>query len=175
MALAREAALPVPFSMSGLRSRLERYSHRVIHLAPATMEPGSPAGILFRTAGTDYMYYEARTSPFHQAHIVLHLAAHLLLDGAEGRVLDPRLVSEVSPDLIRLILGDAVPSPVTERDAETFAFLALEDATPSVTNYAARRLIRQLEPLQQRTAGCRAAGRAQPGGWHVAGGETTPL
>jgi hypothetical protein len=146
---ARELAVPVPFTMDGLRSRLQDRAGRAVQVAPAALEPGAPSGLWFRMAGVDYLYYERLTSPFHQAHIVLHLAAHLLLSDQTGPpVLDRRLAPDVSPELVRIMLGDTAPSPVSHRDAETFAFLALEAASPTVTRAAARRLLRQLAPLR---------------------------
>src|SRR5437899_12752659 len=35
------------------------------------------AGLFARTAAADYIYYERHSSPFHQAHIVASLAAHM--------------------------------------------------------------------------------------------------
>jgi hypothetical protein len=164
--LARELAVPVPFSMDGLRSRLDRMSDRVVELAPMIMEPGAPSGVWFRTDGADYLCYEAGTSAFHQAHIVVQLAAHTLLAGAAGPTADARLVPDVSPRLAEVMLGDAARSLVSETEAEDFAFRALEGISGFPSGLGARRALRQLRPLRGALLAAvpEAAHRAASGG-----------
>jgi len=146
--MARELAVPAPFKMSEFRARIERHTYRVLEMIPAVMRPGAPSGILLRTAGADYFYYEEQTSPFHQAHILLSLAAHVLLGDSAGPSVDPRLLPDVSPELARMMLGSTVGNPVTHAEAEVFAFLALERARPaSYPPSLARRALRELRPL----------------------------
>jgi hypothetical protein len=115
-------------------------------LLPAALPGGSPSGIWIRSNGTDYLYYERATSPFHQAHIVLHLAAHVLLNDTSAVVLDERLHSQVSKELVQLMLGDTTPSAITGPQADAFAFAALEPAC-QVSWLTARRALRRLAPL----------------------------
>jgi hypothetical protein len=147
--MARWLAVPVPFELEEFRACVERRIRRAVELVPVEMEPGAPSGTWFRTAGADYLCYEQRTSPFHQAHIVLSLAAHVLLLGdAAGPCVDLRLVPDVSPQLVRLILGGAACSPVTQLEAETFAFLALDRTLPAgYPSSLARAAFRHLKPL----------------------------
>jgi len=146
--MVRELAIPVPFELTTFRTCLERRTGRVAELVPAVMEPGAPSGAWLRTARTNYLYYEQRTSPFHQAHIVLSLAARMLLGDGSGPPVDRLLVPDVSPELVRLMLGDSDQLPVTRRGAETFAFLALDRARAAgYPPVAARRALRDLEPL----------------------------
>lgn len=148
-AVARHLAVPVPFELTEFRARIERHTQRVVNLVPAVMRADAPSGIWLRTASADYFYYEEQTSPFHQAHIVLCLAAHVLLGDTSGTSVDPRLVSDVSPALARIMINGIASSPLTPLEAETFAFLALEYARPAAYPPSlARRALRHLRPLQ---------------------------
>jgi len=147
-AVARQLAVPVPFELTEFRARIERHTQRVVELIPTVMREGAPSGIWLRTASADYFYYEEQTSPFHQAHIVLSLAAHVLLGDSSGGSVDPRLVPDVSPELARIMIDGNVGSPLTRLEAETFAFLALDYARPAAYPPSlARRALRQLRPL----------------------------
>src|SRR5260370_7227077 len=95
------------------------------------MGPDAPSGTWLQTADADYLCYEEQTSPFHQAHIVLSLAGHVLLGEATGQLVDRQLVPGLSPQLVRLMLGDDARSAVTACEAETFAFLALAPPRPA--------------------------------------------
>lgn len=141
----------MPFSMSGFGAALQAQVGRPVELAPVVLPPGAPSGIWFGTGSADYLYYEERTSPFHQAHIVAYLAAHLMV-GQGKPVVDARLAPDLSPELVRLILGEVVPSPVSDQEAETFAFLALVGAG-HVPDRVARRLARELAPLRAALVG----------------------
>ena len=83
-AVIGELDVPAPFGLSAFGACLERHTGRVAELVPVVMDAGAPSGVWLRTARADYFYYEEQTSPFHQAHIVLSLAARLLL-GEIGR------------------------------------------------------------------------------------------
>lgn len=127
---------------------VRRESHRAIVLVPVDTQPGAPSGMWCRTAETDYMYYERQTSPFHQAHILLHLAARLLLNNQSGLTLDPALVPNLSPRLVRLILGDDVQVSQADAEAENLAILSLERVNRRPSRVKAQRMLRQLEPLR---------------------------
>jgi hypothetical protein len=101
-----------------------------------------------QTAETDYLYYERQTSPFHQAHILLHLAARLLLNNQSGLTLDPALVPDLSPRLVRLILGVDVQVSQADAEAENLAILSLERENRRPSRVNARRMLRQLAPLR---------------------------
>jgi hypothetical protein len=147
-AIVRELAVPAPFTQAEFRACIERHAHRVLELSPAVMRPGAPSGTWLRTARADYFYYEEQTSPFHQGHIMLFLAAHVLLGDPARSSINLRLVPDVSPHLVRIMLAETAANPVTELETETFAFLALEHARraaypPSL----ARRALQHLRPL----------------------------
>jgi Family of unknown function (DUF6545) len=127
---------------------VRRESHRAIELVPVDTEPGGPSGMWCRTAETDYLYYERQTSPFHQAHILRHLAARLLLNNQSGLTLDPALVPDLSPRLVRLILGDDVQVSQADAAAENLAIVSLERTNRRPSRVKARRMLRQLAPLR---------------------------
>lgn len=154
-AMVRELAIPAPFELEAFRARLEGRTGRIAELVPAVMPAGAPSGTLLRTAGADYLCYERHTSPLHQAHIVLSLAAHLVLGVATGPLIDRRLVPDLSPQLVRLMLGDGAGRTATQEESETFAFLVLERAGAAAYPPAlAWRALRRLMPL--RSALCSA-------------------
>ena len=123
-------------------------SQRAIELVPVDTEPGAPSGTWFRTPRTDYLYYERQTSPFHQAHILLHLAARLLLSGQSDLTIDPRLVPDLDPQLVRLILGNDAQVSRPHDEAEDIAILALERVNRRPSGIVTRRMFRQLQPLR---------------------------
>jgi hypothetical protein len=146
--MVRDLAIPAPFDLGAFRACLKQRTGRVVEMLPAAMEPGAPSGTFFSTAGADYLYYEQRTTPFHQAHIVLSLTGRILLGEMDGPSFDRRLVPELSPQLIRLMLGQVTDSTATHAEAETFAFLAMERAhLTACSSFFARRALRQLRPL----------------------------
>ena len=170
-AVARQLAVPVPFELTEFRARIERQTQRVVELVPAVMRVDAPSGIWLRTGSADYFYYEEQTSTFHQAHIVLSLAAHVLLGDTSGVSIDPRLVPEVSPTLARTMIDGIASSPLTPLEAETFAFLALEYARPAAYPPSlARRALRELRPLHSalREAVPEVTGVAACGFWPAA-------
>ena len=123
-------------------------SQRAIELVPVNGEPGAPSGTWFRTARTDYLYYECQTSPFHQAHILLHLVARLLLSDQSDLTIDPWLISDLDPQLVQLILGNDVQVSQPHDEAENIAILALERVNRRPSGIVARRMLRQLQPLR---------------------------
>jgi hypothetical protein len=146
--LVRDLAIPVPFDLGDFRDCLKQRTGRIVELLPAVMEPGAPSGTFFSTAGADYLYYEQRTTPFHQAHIVLSLTGRMLLGEMDGPSFDRRLVPDLSPQLIRLMLGQVADSTVTHAEAENFAFLAMDRAhLAACSSFFARRALRRLRPL----------------------------
>ena len=80
---------------------------------------------------------------------MLSLASHLVLGETADSLIDRRLVPDLSPQLIRLMLGDVPSRAVAQADAETFAFVALKRAgAASYPPALAWRALRRLIPLQ---------------------------
>lgn len=142
--------LPVPFTLERFPPYLERRSGRAVRLERVALVPAAPSGIFLRTARTDWLFYEAETSPFHQAHIVLSLVAPLLIVDGTGPRVDPVVAPGVSPELSGLILGDGERRMISVCESEDFALLALDRlGVAACSQEAARRLLRSLVPLRE--------------------------
>ena len=131
-AIVEALDIPAPFDLTLFLSRLGEQRRRPIRLCPFRSAPGVPCGMWIGTADADYLYYEEGTTPYHQDHIALHEAAHMLLDHQGGTQVWERLVNllipDVDPQLVQLILGRNVYSTQEERDAETLASLIHEQS-----------------------------------------------
>ena len=146
--MVRSLAIPVPFTLEGFRVCLEQEARRSVCLIPASMRSEAPSGAFIRTASTDYLYFRQETTPFHQAHIVAALAAHVLAGDEEAAGADMRLVPEVSAQLLQLIVGEPGARPISTSEAEAFAYMVLDQAgAASCPALRARRLLRRLGPL----------------------------
>ena len=139
---------PVPFTMHGLQSRLEQHCRRAVRLLSATMPPGAPSGAWLRTDGTDFLFYEEHTSPFHQAHIVSSLVAHILLGGTAGGTIARQLVPNVDLPLGRMIPGSQIGDAISPAEAERFAFEILRRGGQFPGNLQALLLLRRLRRLR---------------------------
>ena len=142
-------------SFSGVVPLSERFwsvvrtqSQRAIELGPVDTEPGAPSGTWCRTARTDYLFYERQTSSFHQAHILMHLVARLLLSNQSAPTIDPWLIPDLDPQLVRLILGNDSEVSQPHGEAENITILALERVNRRPSGIVARRMFRQLQPLR---------------------------
>jgi hypothetical protein len=150
--VALDLAVPSPFAIDTFRARLEEVTGRDTQLHAVPIPAGAGSGIRLSGDGTDFFYYEERTSPFHQAHIVASLAARMLLAGS-GPVIDARLTRGLEPQLVRHIFGEeALGLGSEEADSEVCAYLALEGLRPTVSRLAARRFLASLEPLHRALA-----------------------
>jgi hypothetical protein len=89
-------------------------------------QPSAPCGLLITADQADYILYCADTTAFHQQHILLHEAAHLLC-GHQGdtRSWPVELMPHLSPTLIRRVLGRTVYAEPQETEAELLASLIL--------------------------------------------------
>ena len=142
----RSLAIAASFSIDGFRAELQRHCARAVEFSPVVTDSGAPPGFWLRTAAADYLCYDSPTSPFHQAHILLLLAARLLLNDGSGTTLDLRLVPDLSPEMVRLVLGDDTQIAGTEDEAERLVFQVMEHVHRRLPGPAARRLLRQLRP-----------------------------
>jgi len=126
-AIVNELDIPAPFDLDRFMNSLEQQRRRPIRLCPFTSQPGVPCGMWISTKDADYLYYDAGTTPYHQDHIALHEAAHMLLGHRGGTQVWERLASmlipDIDPGLVQLILGRTVYSSEEEQDAETLASL----------------------------------------------------
>lgn len=131
-AIISELDIPRPFDLRQFLAQVARRRNRTIFLHPFNSRPGTPCGLWLSTARADHVFHEQGTSPWHRTHITLHEIAHMLLghDSGQGgahRLADV-LAPDVSPALIRLVLGRSTYTTAEERDAETLASLVLGQA-----------------------------------------------
>jgi hypothetical protein len=131
-AIIRDLDIPSPFDLAEFAARLERQRNRPIRLRPVSFTADAPCGLWIGVADADYIYYEQCTTPFHRSFIALHELAHMLL-GHHGlpawQGLARRVAPDISPALVRLMLGRSGYSSLEEREAETLASSILDRAT----------------------------------------------
>lgn len=125
--LVDTAVLPRPFDAAVFIGELARVRGRPIELIPVPSRADAPCGLLITTARADYVMYAADTSPLHQQHILLHEAAHLVCGHHEGAAVGGDaasvLLPNLSPELIRAVLGRTVYTQPQEHEAELVASL----------------------------------------------------
>ncbi|MEV5598087.1 hypothetical protein [Streptomyces sp. NPDC052496] len=84
-------------------------------------------GLWLATDTDDHIFFEARTAPLHQEHIVLHEIGHLLFDhqmAADGRHGGlGTVLADLSPRLIQRLLARTNYSTRQEQEAEMLASL----------------------------------------------------
>lgn len=146
---AREVAdtvdLPEPFDAEAFVASLAAGRGRPIELMPVSAPEGAPCGLLMSTERADYILYPTTTTALHRQHILLHEVGHLLCGhtgadaGADGVAIDAagrQLMPNLSPELVRRVLGRTTYSEVEEREAELVATLL------------AQRVVRPEEPRE---------------------------
>ncbi len=74
----RELSLPTPFDLDIFIAGIAARRGRPIARYALPLMGGLP-GLWLETDTADLLYYEERTSPLHQQHIVLHELGHILL------------------------------------------------------------------------------------------------
>jgi len=147
-ALVEELNPPAPFTLDGFRTWLEeRYDRRVLLIA-TPMPPGGPSGVWLRTDSADYFHYEERTSPFHQAHIVATLAAHLLLAGSEGGGASRYLISALDLQARQPFHGIDIGDSISRSETEALAFEILRRTGSFPGALQSHMLLWRLKPLQ---------------------------
>ena len=103
---------------------------RPLRRVAADLPTGSPSGMWVALPDADYVFFEQRTTPLHQRHIVLHELGHLIsnhdappsMTDAASRMLLPHL----DPSMVRRMLGRTYYSAVEEQQAELIGTLIHE-------------------------------------------------
>ncbi|MGW4057535.1 hypothetical protein ACWEGE_04615 [Amycolatopsis sp. NPDC004747] len=134
--VADGVSLPEPFEAGAFVAGLAAERGRPIELMPVSAPEGAPCGLLMSTERADYILYPTNTTALHRRHIVLHEVGHLLCGhvgsdshaaGADGVAIDAaagrQLMPNLSPELVRRVLGRTTYSEVEEREAELVASL----------------------------------------------------
>lgn len=131
--LADGLTLPEPFDAEEFVASLAARRGRPIELMPVSAPTGGPCGLLMSTERADYILYPTNTTALHRRHILLHEVGHLLCGhvgsdaGADGAAIDAaagrELMPNLSPELIRRVLGRTTYTALEEQEAELLASL----------------------------------------------------
>ncbi|WP_242587804.1 hypothetical protein [Streptomyces sp. MST-110588] len=142
--LIKELSLPASTDLRGMCDAVAARVGCPVRMVPMSLG-GAVSGMTARTDGGYWIFYELRTSPWHQAHIVLHELGHLLL----GHDQDPRLTEEAlrvwtpSVDVptalsrMGLTMGFARHhgyDNLAERETEVLGTLLMEHLVPSAAD-----------------------------------------
>lgn len=129
--------VPTPFDLDAFVAQLAQQRGRPLQVSPldALATPDTPCGVWIGTDAADHVFVEAHTSAFHRDHIVCHELAHMLLehDSAAptlGESYASRLLPNLSPDMLRRVLGRTAYTDRQEREAELLATLILGRTRP---------------------------------------------
>ncbi|MFD5245595.1 hypothetical protein ACFWIW_13665 [Amycolatopsis sp. NPDC058340] len=146
--LADGVALPEPFDAESFVAELAAERGRPIELMRVDVPSSGPCGLLMSTERADYILYPANTTALHRRHILLHEVGHLVCGhlgsdaGADGIVLDAAagktLMPNLSPELVRRVLGRTGYSAVEEQEAELLASLLAQRVARTSVRGAAR-------------------------------------
>lgn len=121
--------IPEPWDFEQFRASVAALTGRPLRVMQVPAMPEGLCGVYVSTAGADYVYTMAGTTPFHREHIALHEIGHLLA-GHQGGVgvgdLATMLLPDLSPAMVRAVLGRTTYTSEQEREAEYFATLVLE-------------------------------------------------
>jgi hypothetical protein len=105
--------------------------------------------VWLRTDAADYLYYEERTSPFHQAHVVASLAARLLIGDVAAEGMSRQLVPDLQLQAGKPFHGVEVSNAIGRSESESFAFEILRRRGFFPSALQAHILLRRLQPLRR--------------------------
>lgn len=118
-----ELNLPHATSIRDLRDEISRRTGRTVMLEPREQAP-KVCGACAVTESALYVFYDPRTSPLHQDHIIAHEFSHLLLGHHETRslsALTSTLITTLDPAAVQMMLGRTNYDEAEERDTERLA------------------------------------------------------
>ncbi|MFD4029988.1 hypothetical protein ACFWVP_05505 [Streptomyces sp. NPDC058637] len=127
--LAGQVQLPQPFSIASFRDHVSEQRGRplYVHALPIEAAMDGTCGLWLATNADDHIFYEQRTSPLHQEHIVLHEFGHMLFDhhpvaeGADDGDAQRAVLPDLDPRMIGRLFGRTNYSTRQEREAELLA------------------------------------------------------
>ncbi|MEV0369061.1 hypothetical protein AB0I10_04435 [Streptomyces sp. NPDC050636] len=139
--LIKELELPASIDLRGMCDIVATRVERPVHMVPMSLG-GVVSGM---TAATDYGYwvfFELKTSPWHQAHIVLHELGHLLLGHGQDPAITEDALKMWTPSVdaatamrrMGLTMGFARHhgyDNLAERETEVLGTLLMERVAPS--------------------------------------------
>lgn len=136
-----ELQLPPVENIRGLVPFVKEFTGRPIKLVPVTdakslpesMDATSPCGLWLAMDAEDHIFFDATTSPAHSDGIIGHELGHILLrhHTVDGDLLAGvgtlgGLLPDMTPGLIRMLLGRTRYTEPDEADAETLGSLLQE-------------------------------------------------
>jgi hypothetical protein len=128
--LVRDLRLPEPFDVTEVCAKLGERRGRPIVLLALDAPGTGPCGVWVATPHNDYIFYEARTAPLHQWHIIAHELGHLIHDHRSAGVLGDEaaraLMPGLDPAMVQQVLGRTHYSADEEREAEIFASVVMQ-------------------------------------------------
>jgi hypothetical protein len=126
--LLAELNLPARYELGNLRAQIEKRRGRPLRILSKPAEAvNGPCGFWISTDAEDIVFVEPATSPLHYQHILLHELGHLLFD--HGAVAEPgnemvaRLLPDLDPAAVRMVLARSEYDDRQEQEAEMFATL----------------------------------------------------
>ncbi|GAA3812134.1 hypothetical protein [Streptomyces chiangmaiensis] len=123
--LLAELKLPDVINIRDLSDEVSRRMGRKVVLEAREQAP-SVCGACAVTESAVHVFYDPRTSPLHQDHIIAHEFSHLLLGHHESRpvsALAPAFITSVDPATVQMMLGRTKYDEDEERDTELLASL----------------------------------------------------
>ena len=146
----RELELPAPFNTASFCDVLATQRGRPIVLQ-SLVARGGPFGFWVPTPNRDYILYERETSRWHQEHIVLHEACHMLWGHEPTPITSPELAQllapSVAPETVRRMLQRRAYPEEQEHEAELLATLILERAGGITASDSRRRPSEPNDPV----------------------------
>ncbi|MEV5880101.1 regulator component [Streptomyces sp. NPDC052101] len=119
-----------------MRERVEELRGRplILRELPDQVASAGACGLWLGTDDADYVFYETRTVPFHQQHIILHELAHVLCD--HGGVMDMGgafagpVFNDLQSHLVKRLMARTSYTTAEEQEAEMIASLIQSAGNP---------------------------------------------
>ncbi|MFF4716353.1 regulator component [Streptomyces eurythermus] len=129
-AILRDLGVDRSLTLEELRARVEELRGRplVLRELPEQAAATGACGLWLGTVDADYVFYETRTAPLHQEHIILHEIGHVLCDHhrsftGDGEQPAGRFPEAPTPHLVRRLMARTSYTTTEEQEAEMIASL----------------------------------------------------
>ncbi|MEU6671242.1 regulator component [Streptomyces sp. NPDC046727] len=127
-AILRDLGVEPSLSLDALCKRVEELRGRplVLRELPEQAADTGACGLWLGTDNADYVFYEPRTAPLHQEHIILHEIGHVLCDHHRSFTGDDQptdLLHDMQPHLVRRLMARTSYTTTEEQEAEMIASL----------------------------------------------------
>ncbi|WP_221355958.1 regulator component [Streptomyces beigongshangae] len=134
--ILRDLGIHRSLTLDAVRERVEEFRGRPLILKelPEPMATAGACGLWLGTDDADYVFYEARTAPLHQQHIILHELAHVLCDHGgspdSGGLPASPLLGDLQPRLVKRLMARTSYTTMEEQEAEMIASLIQSAGKP---------------------------------------------